>query len=191
MEGASFQKLKEYLATLPEGHVPISRIPEVVNLLAQCWDSFGKDDERMYSHKLQRLEELEWRPPILRFIIERHGALMMGSSRAELQEWVVNIDLKQAYCHPAGYRQISPRSPRLDVNPIADELTQLIISGSEDERLKWAKTGRVRILSGVALPWGPQKTMEGRRVRLNAALSERLEPHGWRSLNMGWWEKSK
>jgi len=50
---------------------------------------------------LGRMEEVLWSPPDLTFSIERHGAAALGSSRAELQEWM--IDVVAAIVH--GYRR--------------------------------------------------------------------------------------
>ena len=59
---------------------------KVVPLLRECWQDFrGWDETSMQPRKLDRAEELHWNPPLLSFTIERHGAIVLGSTRAELQ----------------------------------------------------------------------------------------------------------
>jgi hypothetical protein len=61
-----------YLKQTPEGE--ISDTAELEGLLAECWDEFIGDYEGMEPQKFHgRLEDVLWRPPILEFVIERHG----------------------------------------------------------------------------------------------------------------------
>ena len=78
------------------------------------------------------MEYVEWNPPKLGFIIEKHGGTVMGSSRAELQDWSIDVEGKIAYCSVSGYRQIYPRNPPFNVNPIADEIRDLILNREQD-----------------------------------------------------------
>jgi len=147
------ERLITYLEQTPEGE--ITDTAELEELLAGCWDEFSGDYGGMDPHKLRgRMEDVLWRPPIIEFVIERHGGTVMGSSRAELQHWTVDVEHKKVKLYKELYRQISPRAAPLDVNPIADELVSLIISGSKDERLKWSAAGHVRVLTGRILPAG-------------------------------------
>ncbi len=86
------------------------------------------------------------------------------------------------------YRQAGPRQSAVDVNPIASELTELIVNGHNDERLQCSTDGRVRILSGkiFAANSAKKQTLEGRKKRLVKAMEERLPQLGW--LRKGsWW----
>jgi len=72
----------EYL----RGHEP-GRLRETAELerhLAESWATFeGNDSEGMTAEKLPgRMEQVEWTPPVLNFVIERHGGACLGSSRA-------------------------------------------------------------------------------------------------------------
>jgi len=181
------ERLMTYLEQTSEGE--ITDTAELEELLAECWDEFVGDYGRMEPHKLLgRMEDVLWRPPILEFVIERHGGTVMGSSRAELQHWTVDVEHKTVTMGVEGYRQISPRAAPLDVKPIADELVRLITRGSKDKRLQWSAAGRVRVLTGRILSTGsvPKQTLEGRRKRLLKAMEERLAPHGWQ-LRGSWW----
>ena len=67
--------------------------------LAGCWREFtGSASERMHAGKLGRMEAVRWDPPVLSFTIERHGAMSGGSTRAELQQWRIDLDRKTAKC---------------------------------------------------------------------------------------------
>jgi hypothetical protein len=37
-----------------------------------------------------------WDPPVLSFVVEQNSAVGMGSTRAQLQRWLVDIDRKTA-----------------------------------------------------------------------------------------------
>ncbi len=41
------------------------------------------DPQFMAAHKLERIEQPEWSPPFLRFLIERHGGTVHGPSRKQ------------------------------------------------------------------------------------------------------------
>jgi hypothetical protein len=73
------------------------------------------------------MEDLEWSPPILTFIIVRHGATALGSSRAEKQLWILDIDAMTAEPHRSGYRQIYPKASPWDAKPVAEKLAKLIL----------------------------------------------------------------
>lgn len=65
MDESLFERLRQFLATLPAGPVPPERQPELVQLLADCWDLFdGSDQEAMESYELERMEAPYWKTPI-------------------------------------------------------------------------------------------------------------------------------
>ena len=109
--------LRAYLAPLQPGPVPDAR--EVESLLAACWDRFdGGDAEGMSADKLiGRIAQVEWDPPVLSFLIERHGGTVMGSSRAAVHAWNIDVAQMTAHCLAVGHRQLKPMAPRLDVAP--------------------------------------------------------------------------
>ena len=179
------EKLKTYLNRI--GEAEISDSTELENILAECWEEFTSEYGGMKPHKLLgRMEEVNWKSPILSFVIERHGGTVLGSTRADIQRWNLNIEQKTASVTKAGYRQIYKRDSVFDVEPIADKLAGLIINGRRDELLKWSEEGRVQILTGKII-YGPRNTAGGRRKRLNKALEERLNPKGWNRKG-AWWQ---
>jgi hypothetical protein len=160
----------------------------LIDHLAPAWgDLDGADDTRMEPWKLRRLEDPTWSPPRLSFVVERHGATVLGSTRAALQGWTVDLDAGIAYVEERRFRQLRPRAPRLEVGPIADEIVAIIVAGGEDDRLRWsADRDSVRILAGTIIPAGYAQTTAGRRKRLGEALAQRLEEAGWERGSNRW-----
>jgi hypothetical protein len=181
------QNLKQFLEDKEPGPVSEEFQGELKNLLASCWYVFdGSTENKMSMSKVYRMESPEWDPPFLSFTIERHGGTALGSSRAELQRWKLNIDEKSAVCGPCGYRQVSPRSAPWKAEPVGEELAGLILKGKKDPRLKWYDKGKVEVLNSVFIPDGPKMTTEGRRKRLYAALERILVPAGWQRSRNTW-----
>jgi len=178
------QKLIDYLNSLNAG--PISETTKLTNLLEACWDEFsGSASEGMAGYKLRgRIEEGFWNPPILSFTIERHGATVLGSTRAEYQGWEINLKEKTASCQSIGYKQILPKQPRMDLKPIAEEIAQLIISYQEDSRLNWKNDGTVAVRIGNILPEysAVKQTLVNRRKRFRGILEELLNNAGWKKI---------
>lgn len=86
----------------------------------------------MAAYKLERLEEPTWMPPLLSFVVERHGGTVLGSTRAELQKWWVDPFKAEVVLSKGGWRQLYPMSPRLNVGPLADRVAELVLSGMDD-----------------------------------------------------------
>lgn len=183
-EENSMNNLLDYLGSIQSG--PISNKSELESLLATCWDEFdGSGEESTEDYKLLgRMEDIIWKPPILSFTIERHGATVRGSSRAELHEWEVNVKEKTASCYKGRFRQLQPKQPKLDVGPIAKEIVQLILDCQEDERFKRNKDGSVLIKIGKIIPAGSalKQTLGGRRRRFREKVNELLSNAGWQKV---------
>ena len=183
-ETDAFALLKKHLLALASGE--IAETGRVTALLAGCWHEFvDAESQRMHAGKLGRMEDVRWEPPVLSFRIERHGAMGVGSTRAELQNWSVDLDRKTAKCERSrSYRQALPRAEGVRIEPIAGELADSIIAGRLDERLKWHGDGTVRILMAKIFPYdsGYMQTVTGRRQRLRAALETLVAENGWREI---------
>ena len=182
------ERLMTYLRQTPEG--TIADTHELEGLLAECWDEFTVDYGGMKPQKLfGRIEDVLWSPPILTFVIERHGGTAMGSTRAELQHWAVDVEHKTVTMDMSGYRQITPRAAPLDIKPIAKEIVDLVLHRAEDHRLKWSKKGHVQVLIGRILPEGSafKQTLLLRRSRVSGAIHQGLIAHGWRAIANGWY----
>jgi len=176
--------LSDYL-----GEQEPSRIQVTVALerhLADSWDAFdGHDATGMTPEKsLGRIEQVEWSPPLLTFLIERHGRTCAGSTRADLHRWTINLTDKTATCETVGHRQLRPMATRLHIHPLAEEIANKIVQGQRDERLAWQEPGTVRVILSAIFPSGSgcKQTIEGRRKRFKQALIPLLEESGWRQV---------
>ena len=136
----------------------------------------------MRAEKLWRLEEPTWNPPCLSFVIERHGQTVMGSSRATVYKWQVDLQSLTAKVIEQKRRQLYPMAKRLDVKSIAEELVKAIVDGIPDERLKVKGDGNVQLVMGKIIRATNQQTTTGRRRRLRGQLDTLLKPHGWQAL---------
>lgn len=97
---------------------PITATPDLERLLAEVLGDFAGDDGGMNDTKLfGRMERVVGQPPKFIFRIERHGATVMGSSRAELQERTIDLEQRTKTVQVVGRRQVRPMQGRLDVQP--------------------------------------------------------------------------
>ena len=176
------EKLKEYLKLVPPGE--ISDHSKLAGMLANAWKELdGSDESGMRADKLwKRMETVKWQPPILSFVIERHGATCCGSTRAELQHWEVDIDRRTAGIIKVSRRQLYSMAPREKFGPLADEIVQKILSGEEDDRIKRLADGSVNVLVAAKIyptSSGYKETITNRRKRLKEEIAKRLDEHGW------------
>jgi hypothetical protein len=157
---------------------------QVKRLLIKCWELLdGSDQEGTSPEKLcGRIENLRWEPPHILFQIERHGGTVMGSSRAEIHDWAVNVDTGEARCATGRYRQIVSRDRALNVGPLVNRVVDEMRSGKSCPDLKWLAPDTVRINIGHVIPATFQKTTEGRRRRFKQKLEPRLAQLGWHKL---------
>jgi hypothetical protein len=172
--------IAEYLADIPAG--PVSDVSKIERLLAACWGELDGDHGGMTGRKLlNRMEDVDWTPPKLRFAIERHGGTVHGSTRADVQYWSIDVEENTATLVGKGIRQVRPRQRPLNVDPIAEEIAKLIVAAKEDERLTWVRRNRVRVHIGRILPEfsAVKQTLANRRKRFWEALDEKLEMQGW------------
>lgn len=185
-------ELRHYCAGLSAG--PVSDVSTLERLLTVCWDDFRGDDGGMTSTKLVgRMEHVTWQPPKIVFRIERHGATVRGSSRAEVQEWTIDPKQRTKTVQVVSRRQVRPMQGRLDVQPIAEEVAAAIIAGRQNERLKWDGEDHVRLLIGEVFPAGSAvtKTLAGRRKRMRQAVAALIAPAGWQMVKANVFDKHK
>ncbi|MDZ7839629.1 MAG: hypothetical protein U5R46_02235 [Gammaproteobacteria bacterium] len=160
--GEHLDKLRQHLMSLPNGEV--ANVGVVEGLLSDAWHELGLSREGgMTADKLVgRMENVHWDPPELSFEIERHGGTVMGSSRAEIQDWTVDVNECLARVGTGRFKQVQPRAKPLDVQPLVEEVGLLIIEGRQDERLSWDGADRVRVNIAIIIPRdGPKQTVEG------------------------------
>jgi hypothetical protein len=178
----SIELLKQHLS---EAEVGYPADPgQIVELLADAWDQFDKfDDTKMAGYKLfRRMENVTWKPPCLTFQIERHGATVLGSTRADLYTWSVDLDRRTAEIIGKNRRQLYPTVKPVRVKPIAEDVGKKICNGENDPRLTWIETGeKVRVILKSCFPQDDacKMTMQNRARNLRKALNSYLNPLGW------------
>lgn len=153
-------------------------------LLAEHWTEFrGSDDGGMEGYKLLgRIERVRWQPPVLSFVVERHGGTVLGSTRAELQHWEIDVAERTARLVKVGHRQLESMAARTDVKELAAEIALRIVSGQDDDRIKWFEDRSVKIFVTKIFTTGSgfQRTVSGRRKRLIQYVAETLSKAGWK-----------
>jgi hypothetical protein len=181
-EQTPLQHLRDFLNAIPQGALSRDQHDETESLLCRCWDQLiGGNDGGMNADKLLgRIEKIKWSPPWLVFEIERHGGAVLGSSRAEMQGWTVDVEHGSAMCAKGSFRQLHPNAPRLDVVPIAEDIAGLIRDGTQDPRIRWSDANIVKVEIGKIIPMkSPKDTVRGRRDRLKVQLAHNLSLIGW------------
>jgi hypothetical protein len=182
-QSKTIKQLRVHLAKTSPGEINRDVIED---LLTAAWDDFdGSDGGGMSSAKLiGRIESLVWDPPLLTFTVERHGPTVLGSRSAPLQGWVINLRTATANHGSAGYRRVGPINPRLNVEPIAEEIFSLILEHSSDDRLKWRPDGTVSVQIGKVIPADalPKRTLDGRRKRFRDELERKIADAGGRKI---------
>lgn len=171
--------LKTYLRGLPPG--PVNDKPKLIELLTAAWESLeGMDSEKTYCWKLSRLETPIWDPPKLSFDLERHGGTVLGSTRAEVHHWEIDIERATKDVVSKSVRQVRATDKRLDVKSLAAEVASAIVSVHlQDSRIKWLADGKVQVNIGSLIPKTNTQTTAGRRRRFYKALDELLAEEGW------------
>ena len=177
-----YSKFRKLMEELPPGKIGDSS--DVAFALSNVWSMLdGADQEGMDSEKIiGRMEEVVWEPPVLSFMIERHGGLILGSVCAELHEWSVNVEKRKAIVRVGHKRLKGKKLPPLKVDPLVDEVVELIIAGKQDIRLKWRDDQtRVQVQVEKIIPGHgvAKRTLEGRRQQFGRRLTELMAQHGW------------
>lgn len=187
-QSSDIQRLKAHLDSVPPGNLSGEDGSDAESHLIRCWDALkGSSEGGMAAFKLSgRTEGMKWAPPVLEFEIERHGGTVLGSTRAELQIWQVDLEQGTAEIVHRCRRQLRPMARRLDVKSLAGEIAENIRQGRKDHpSLKWMTPTRVRILIGAIIPATNNQTTTDRRRRFMAALEQVLVMEGWRRVKVG------
>ena len=134
-----------------------------------------------------------WNPPVLSFVVERHGSTVLGSTRAEKQQWNLNLENKTATHRTIGFRQLYPKAPALKVKPIAALVCEAVRQGPNSNSdlisrgiLVWRDAHTIVIQHGLLIPNdGYQMTISGRRKRFRAELKSLMAAIGWELVDVG------
>ena len=135
------EQIHALLARHGPGRLANGDVKEIEAGLARCWHLLsGSDQDKMNGAKLVgRTEIMEWDPPTLRFRVERHGATVKGSTRAEVHQWEVDLDRSVARMVSAVPRQLRPMDVRMNVGSMAEDMAMVVAGGDEDVRIKRAE----------------------------------------------------
>lgn len=186
------EKLYRHFTTLPPG--PVADELALRRLLADAWDDLVSDDGGMEPYKLLRtLEDVTWTPPVLNLVIERHGSLAMGGTRADLQHWHVDVEAGTATFGKVGWRQNKPQRDDFPVKATAAEVIEAIRNGQDHDRLQWDGPNKVKLLTTKLFPEGSgyRKTVEGQRKRFRSYVTAALIADGWKRLGNDLFERSR
>lgn len=178
------QELRDLVADVAPGHLPRELEAVVDSALSTCWERLdGARAGGMKPDKLLgRIRQVCWGPPLLSFAIERHGGTKLGSTRAEVQHWTVNLDAGTATLGESGHRQLTPMAPRItaqELQQIASEIADAIAEGRRDHRLRWHGCDTVQVLCTEVFPASFEQTAASRRKRLKPLLEAAVHVLGW------------
>jgi hypothetical protein len=187
LKGESMRRAEDPVEALRR-HLEETGVDEHLSgLLADAWDALDNSDATsMAALKLGRIEDPAWDPPVLSFRIERHGGMVKGSSRGEMQQWTLDLDTCSAHVAPVGFRQRTPLRNKLDTAGIATRIVTLVNTRAEDPLLEWSKDKSsvlIRLTQAVDPDMAPKQTLEGRRRRLREALTPLLAEIDWQPTN--------
>ena len=181
MSQVSLDPLPKLLAEIGPGKIPNGTIPALISELGKIWNELpGATEESMEARKLERGFDWTWHPPVLSFLIERHGGTVLGSGRGPIQKWSLDLDTGTATWHPAGYRQLSPMNPRFDHKAAAQRIADALTAGPNSspglEGVRWKGPDTVTITLNKFFPTDvPQQTATGRSKKLRASLVELVQ----------------
>lgn len=191
-------KMISVLSSIPAGAVPARKNDELFKLVVASWHEFsGSGQTSMEAWKILRdngPEKVTWNPPLLSFVIDRHGATVLGSTRAERQQWTLNIDGRTAEHMQIGFRQLYPNAPKLNVRSLAERVCKVVQEGQSstsdllsDGIVVWKNADELIVFQGKLIPKTVQRTTIGRRKRFRVDLKQKMRAIGWELVSVHNW----
>ena len=152
-------------------------------LLADAWDCLHDADATgMRPHKLDRIEQPGWRPPLLTFRIARHAALARGAATADMQAWTVDLDRWSARPRSDGVRAVAARATPPLPAALAEQAAALVAERRWDHPwLTFDDAAGELVVDEAAVLGGVPRDVgaAGRRARFREHLARRLAALGW------------
>jgi len=177
----AIEALRVYLTVIPAG--AIKDTDELASLLGSCWDDLSGDKPTdITAFKVSsRLEQAHWQPPLITFIVERHGAIVAGGSkRAECQGWVVDIEAASVRRDLINRsRLVVPQDKPLDVKPLVAEVVNAILNNQPHKAVVRKSDALFKVEVAEIIPSTVAATTSKRRKRFWEALDESMLKHGW------------
>lgn len=186
------EKLYRHCTDLPPG--PVADEIAFRRILADAWNDLVRDDGGMEPYKLLRpLEAVSWTPPVLSFVIERHGSLAVGGTRDDLQHWHVDVEAGTATLGKVGWRQNKPQRDDFPVKATAEEIADAIRNGQKHDRIQWDGPNKVKLMTTKLFPEGSgyRRTVERQRKRFRSYVATALTADGWKRLDNDLFERSR
>jgi hypothetical protein len=143
---------------------------EEIEAMKRAFAILGKD--------LDRAEDVEWNPPVLKFAIERHGGVVLGGKTATVQRYEYNAEtgeLEQTNEFNEGKRLLEERSPSFTedmARDLAEKIIGALRTGESHEGIKTLKNGTRKITFQSLFKRDYKQTRLARLKRLKAALDE-------------------
>ena len=184
MNDEKFDALLTTLSSLENGPIKNDVVfNQIKRQLINCWSSIrGGCAEKTQDYKVSRIEALTWHSPFLRFVIERHGLTVCGSTRGELHHWCVDTNRWEGTIENRKHRQLVKMGKRIPAQEAVDKVIDLVISKSDDACLEWSHDRtKVRVYITRIIPdIASQRTVSGRRRKFRELFPHALETVGWR-----------
>jgi hypothetical protein len=179
-ENTDCEALRIALQACETGMITGENFQSVIGLLAECWDSLqGSEAESTYSNKFSRVEELTWAPPLLSFKLERHGGTVMGSSRASVHHWTVDVDKETADIEQVTQRQIRAADSRAVFSPVIIKVRELVMNHGSHDCIEWKSRDAALLHLEKIVTGNSKQTRANRRKRFRKELAEVLALDGW------------
>jgi hypothetical protein len=188
-EDYTMHLLIQYLTRIAPGAIADTRVLD--DILADKWDRFnGSSENYMAAHKLLgRMEDADWRPPILSFSVERHS--VENPTQAPVERWVVDLLCNTARISGVTTRKLFHLGLDLSIETAAEEIVRSILSGEPDERLLRKPDG----ILCIAATWvfykgsGLNRTVGVKRRTLCDLIEVEVKDHGWMRMGLHLFKK--
>lgn len=159
---------------------PLEDVNEVVRLLRRFWDDIQvQEDEPLTAEMLDRIEDPVYRPPNLKFDIQRPIG-DRPAKWAKVERWVVNLSDMTAMSFEMEERKVREHAPHWFARPVAEEVADKILAGESDPR--YDIEVKIRIHSDEVTPdsrMASKETRERRKKRFYEELDRLLETGGF------------
>jgi hypothetical protein len=155
---------------------------EVLDQLVTIWDSCAVigDDQSTFIYKLvnREVEDLRIVDSRIHFTLERHGALVRGSTFADLHHWVVDPKTMTKWIEGNSRRRLGPPSAKIDIAELVSRIS-IAIEQRDPDVVVELSDGALQVKIARLIPdSGPRQTVTNRRKRVRNTLAVELAKRG-------------
>lgn len=193
-ENTDFNNFFKYMSLLPNCKLLGDSKIKAISLLAPIVDQLHTNSDKfLVAENLQRVNAVQWKKPLLSFVIKSSVARRNGSGRLYEHHWCINTVTRKAGVS-VKYQQVQPKSaPYTSHHASADAeiAAEAILSQNwESPLIKQLKDGRTHLLIKNLLPDAcTEETTNQQRRKLREALKKRIAPQGWVENTPNYWSK--